>query len=391
MNTADDLAEQIVLSPTELLAALADHEQRAAVLALATRRLESSGEWAHDGSVSMAAWLRDNARMSNRTAHRLIHRGRFLDRYSAIADAAVSRTLSAGQVDAIAAVCVPRVEAILADHQAMLVGALAPLPVADAEVACKVWRQKADAILDAEAPPTESTRALSFSRADDGALLGRFTLDDAAATEFEKAIRNAITWGGDSDTRTRPESQADALFDIAAFYNKNHEGDGTARHLPHVSLSADASTLRADTPLAVNDDDHRLIETGCADTYLCDCIIHAILRDAHGAPVGFGRSRYTVPRKLFRQVAARDGGCRFPGCNRNVRHSDAHHITYWRDGGETEYGNLVLLCSRHHHIVHQQQLHLKLLPNGQLDVTWRDGRHRSSQPRGAPPRWNPPV
>ena len=385
----DDFAEQIVLNAAELLAALSEHEQQAAVLALATRRVEASGEWAFDGSVSMASWLRANARMSNRTAHRLIHRGRFLDRFAAIADAAVDKVLSAGQVDAIAAVSQPKYEALLAEHQHALVGAIAPLPVADAEQACQVWRQRADAILDSDAPPVEPTRTLSCNRADDRALLGRFTLDDAAATEFEKAIRNAITWNGDNDTRTRPEAQGDALFDIAAFYNKNHDNPGTPRHLPHVSISVDLTTLYAGTPQGVNDDDQQLIEPSCTDSYLCDCIIHTILRDTDGAPLGFGRLRYTVPRKLFRQIAARDGGCRFPGCNRHVRHSDAHHIIYWRDGGETDYQNLVLLCSRHHHMVHQQRLDLKLLPNGQLDVTWRDGRHRTSQPRGAPPRAAP--
>lgn len=386
MSSVIDFAEQIVLSPAELLAELAEHEQRAAVLALATRRLETTGEWAFDGSVSIAAWLRHNARMSNRAAHRLVHRGRFLDRFTKIADAAVEHVLSASQVDALAAVCQTRHQPLLAEHQEMLVSALAPLPVADTEQACHVWRQRADAILDADQPPTEPERTLSFNRADDHALLGRFTLDAAAATEFEKAIRNAITWAGDSDTRTRPECQGDALFDIAAFYNKNHQSKGTPRHLPHVSLSADASTLHGNSPQAVNDDDQQPMTPACTDSYLCDCIIHTILRDGNGAPLSFGRSRYTVPRKLFRQVAARDGGCRFPGCDRNIRHCDAHHIRYWRYLGTTEYDNLVLLCSRHHHVVHQQQLELKLLHNGQLDVTWRDGRHRSSQPRGAPPK-----
>lgn len=386
MTQVLDLAEQIVLSPAELLAALAEHEQRAAVLALATRRLEASGEWAFDGSVSIAAWLRSNARMSNRSAHRLVHRGRFLDRFAAIADAAISHVLSTGQVDAIAAVCQPKYEALLAEHQKVLVAALAPLPVADTEQACHVWRQRADAIVDADEPPADPVRELSFNRADDRALLGRFTLDDAAATEFEKAIRNAITWDGKDDPRTRSQAQGDAIFDIAGFYNKNHNRRGTARHLPHISLSADLSTLDADRPQAVNDDDQQLVDPACTDRYLCDCFIHVILRDADGVPQTFGRARYVVPRKLFRQVAARDGGCRFPGCDRSVRYCDAHHIKWWRRWGNTDYANLVLLCNRHHHLVHRLDLDLKLLPNGQLDVTWRDGRQRSSQPRGAPPR-----
>ena len=232
MTAVAELAEQIVLSPAELLAALAEHEQRAAILALATRRLETTGEWASDGSVSIAAWLRNNARMSDRTAFRLVRRGRFLDRFGAIADAAVAHVLSAGQVDAIAAVCQPKHEALLADHQTVLVRAIAPLPVADTEVACQAWRQRADAVIDEDTPPAEPVRELTFDRADDRALIGRFTLDDAAATEFEKAMRNAITSTGDGDNRTRPQRQGDALFDIAAFYNKNHNRTGTARHTP---------------------------------------------------------------------------------------------------------------------------------------------------------------
>ncbi|MBI4882532.1 MAG: DUF222 domain-containing protein [Actinobacteria bacterium] len=238
-------------------------------------------------------------------------------------------------------------------------------------------------------PTTHRTRPrLTCTRAGDGALLGRFILDDAAATEFEKALRNAVTYDGDNDTRTHPQRNGDAIFDIAAFYNNNHTGDGTRRHLPHISISADLTTL-TDTPIAINDDDARLVHPSCTDTYLCDCIIHAILRDTNGTPHSYGRSRYVVPRKLFRQIATRDGGCRFPGCDRNIRHCDAHHIQWWRHQGTTEYTNLVLLCSRHHHLVHHQHLHLKLLPNNELHVTWHNGQHQTSQPRGAPPKRKP--
>jgi hypothetical protein len=32
--------------------------------------------------------------------------------------------------------------------------------------------------------------------------------------------------------------------------------------------------------------------------------------------------------------------------------TDAHHVVHWADGGPTALGNLVLLCRRHHRLVH---------------------------------------
>jgi hypothetical protein len=51
-------------------------------------------------------------------------------------------------------------------------------------------------------------------------------------------------------------------------------------------------------------------------------------------------------------LRARDRGCRFPGCE-NHRFVDAHHVRHWARGGETTLVNLVLLCRRHHRLVHE--------------------------------------
>ena len=374
------------LSASEFAAAVAEHERQAAVLALQLRRLETSGEWAADSHVSLAAWLRDTCRMSNRTAHGWVQRARLLDTYGEFAAAAVTGVLSHGQLDALQTLHRPKYEAHLAEHHAELVDIVRALNVADTEAVCRRWRADADAVIDNARPPAEPDRSLTMGRDGEGVLVGRFALDGAAGTESEKAIRNASTFEGDDDLRSHAERNADALFDIAAFYNKNHDSDGTPRHRPHVSISVDEAAMRAGRRGGgVDDDTQSPVETACVDAYLCDCTLHTILRDTHGAPAGFGRSRYSVSRKLFRQVAARDGGCRVPGCDRKVRHCDAHHIRYWRHGGTTDYENLVLLCSRHHHLVHQMNLQLKLLPSGDLHVVWPDGHERVSHPRGAPP------
>ncbi len=363
-----------------LLEALAAHEVERARLALVIRGLERDCSWAFDGSVSLAAWLRDHARMSNRDANRWIREGRFLSSFQTIADAALSHSLSVGQVTAIQQVCTTRLEPVLDEMQAELVDALAPLNVAETETACQLWKQRAEALVDGNEPKVVD-RSLSFARATDG-IVGGFVLDDYGARQFEQAIRTASTWDGADERRTAAQVSADALVDIAAFFNANHDVPGTPRHKPHISASLDESTLH-ERPEAFNTDG-MLIDVATIDSLLCDCTISDVLR-RDGVPIGLGRTRYTTTPALFAFVAARDGGCRFPGCERPVRFTEAHHIRHWRHGGPTDPDNLVLLCSRHHHIVHQQSLDLKLLPHGELHVTWADGRHRTSSPRGAPP------
>ncbi len=64
-----------------------------------------------------------------------------------------------------------------------------------------------------------------------------------------------------------------------------------------------------------------------------------------------GRKTRTIPPPVRRALEFRDQGCRFPGCA--SRHCDAHHIRHWADGGETKLSNLVLLCRRHHRLLHE--------------------------------------
>jgi len=63
-------------------------------------------------------------------------------------------------------------------------------------------------------------------------------------------------------------------------------------------------------------------------------------------------SASTPPLAIDELDRARDKACPFPGCA-NKRFVDAHHIKHWSAGGETSLDNLMLLCSRHHRLVHE--------------------------------------
>lgn len=90
--------------------------------------------------------------------------------------------------------------------------------------------------------------------------------------------------------------------------------------------------------------------------------VKRLCRDGHtvvmtetkdGEPLSIGRRSRVVPKGIERAVRARDKNrCRFPGC-RNQRFVDIHHVEHWANGGETAVDTLMLLCSKHHTLVHE--------------------------------------
>ncbi|UYM07833.1 HNH endonuclease signature motif containing protein [Solicola gregarius] len=60
-------------------------------------------------------------------------------------------------------------------------------------------------------------------------------------------------------------------------------------------------------------------------------------------------------------IARQDGVCANPGCG--LTHLEIHHVAWWgRDHGNTDLENLIGICSRCHHLVHQNRLTIR--PDG---------------------------
>ena len=78
------------------------------------------------------------------------------------------------------------------------------------------------------------------------------------------------------------------------------------------------------------------------------CELFTTVFDRAGAVLCAGRTRRLASPAQRRILAARDGGCCFPGCTRPPSWCEAHHVIPWLLGGATDIDNLVLICGFHH-------------------------------------------
>ena len=86
-----------------------------------------------------------------------------------------------------------------------------------------------------------------------------------------------------------------------------------------------------------------------------------------------GRSQRLPSAALRELLGAIDGECcRFPGCTRR-RKLHAHHVEHWSDGGTTDLDNLLLVCGRHHTLIHQLGFQLVLHRDRRLSVATAEG------------------
>jgi hypothetical protein len=88
--------------------------------------------------------------------------------------------------------------------------------------------------------------------------------------------------------------------------------------------------------------------------------------------MSIGRRSRSIPPAIRRAILLRDRGCAFPGCTHN-RFLHGHHIRHWLHGGETSLDNLSLLCSHHHHLVHEGGWSVERTADGDLCFRAPDG------------------
>ena len=174
--------------------------------------------------------------------------------------------------------------------------------------------------------------------------------------------------------QVRPPDRVQALVDIAATYLDVLPGEPADDHtVVMVHVSAESLDVPAGTPrtdpgrvpagrsLAAGTchvEGHGPIEPATAERLLCTAKVQGVLVGAGGKVLHLGRTHRLASRAQRRALKVRDKGiCQFPGCS-GTTHLDAHHIQPWSHGGPTDLDNLILICGRHHTLIHEGGLRI---------------------------------
>ena len=94
---------------------------------------------------------------------------------------------------------------------------------------------------------------------------------------------------------------------------------------------------------------------------LCDPDITRLSLGIGQEILNAGRTERLFTPAQRKLLLARDLGCSFPDCKATALWCEAHHITPWHQGGETNLNNAALLCSRHHTLIHTTDWTMELI------------------------------
>ncbi len=345
----------------------------------AAAAFDHEGGWELDGSASMTAWMRVRLRMTNDQANRILRQGRRLRTLPNTAAAWTEGRLSSGQVEIIVANVTDRRSLLFAEHESDLVPTFEPLDIVGTLRAMRDWAAKADAVLDDPVPPEEPAAKVQFART----LGGRGYLNGSFDAANSEVIAKALDLAMAAPVPGEPagswaQRQGQAMVDVFQHFI-DHQGIKLGkRHRPHVNVTIPYSDL-------VNDGGGRTmtglpVDPATLHRLVCDANIHRVVTDGASSILDYGRATRTIPPAVYTSLVLRDVGCRFPGCDRQPEWCEGHHIWHWEDGGPTCLSNLVLLCCKHHHRIHLRGWHIKLRPDGTVEVTNPDGLISTSDP-----------
>jgi hypothetical protein len=223
---------------------------------------------------------------------------------------------------------------------------------------CRHFRHSADPEgYAAELADQVENRSLSLSMGEDGYYLLSGLLDTVGGAAVRAALEPLARMTGDDDKRKPDRRLADALVELA---------EGSMRQ-PQIQVTSSVETLLGLAGAPAAEMEFSLpISAKTVERFACDCGVTRVLLGSESTVIDVGRSKRTVSGPARRALDARDGHCRWPGCERHAKKSAAHHLVHWIHGGSTDLDNLILLCHRHHWMVHEGKWQIVRSDDGRM-------------------------
>ena len=374
-----------IASDEELDDGLVELERASRVIdAERSRRLievERRGMWSVDGHLSLVSWLAAKLRVGSGRASRQVKRSRALRHMPRTARASGEGDLSSEAVDLLVAAREAAPEAF-GEAEPMLVEAAVALPAREFRTAIEYWRQLAGA--EERERRQHDGRHLHVSPLLSGMVRVDGDLDPESGQTLITALRSVQdAWAREDepDGRTAPQRRADALVALCRNWLNRPDRPEIAGERPHIVVTVDLETLEGRAGKRSELEDAGPITPEMARRLACDAGVSRVITAGRSEPLDVGRKTPVVSAGLRRGLVLRDGGCRFPGCGRPQAWCDAHHIVHWAKGGQTNLGNLVLLCRPHHRAIHER---FRVEMNGDRPAFWRADGARLAEDRAPP-------
>ena len=356
----------------------------------------------HDGHLSAASWLAVRHRIGWGNARYQVRIGRSLDDMPR-----TQAALRSGEVSLSAARLLASAHGVDADafarSEAALVDAARGHTIQDLSRVVTFWRERAE---HARAPERESSLRARRRVHASVSFLGMVRVDGELDPETGETLLTALAAvqsaearsRGRDDLRSPAQRRADALGEVCRQWLDRADRPSVAGERPHVTVTVPVELLRGEHDandgtvpedadvadgrrrpsrafLSAGEMDHvGPVPREVARRIACDASIRRVVMAGASEPLDVGRRTSVISPALRRALIARDRHCRFPGCDRPATWCDGHHVDHWADGGETCLTNLVLLCRRHHRLVH---------PPGGFGVRIVDGQPLFSRPDGS--------
>ncbi|MFD7077878.1 DUF222 domain-containing protein [Nocardioides sp. NPDC059952] len=140
-----------------------------------------------------------------------------------------------------------------------------------------------------------------------------------------------------------------------------HGGHGTT---VFVTMSVD--DLRKDLGTAALGFDGDQITAAEARRMACNADLVPVVLGTDSEILDLGRTARLAHPIQHRALRLRDKGCQAEDCDAPAAWTEAHHLTPWSEGGQTNLANMVLLCPSDHHRIHDADYTYERLPDGRI-------------------------